>query len=180
MIDIYPMFKLCVLFREKQNDWQREDLDPRIIHNYPHDCQWTDENLIMERESRIINGEAKSVSKYRLVNEYIKRYYPEHTKLSDAFGALVEIDRSKSNADCLKADVKQIIDNCIDERYGYLDVNEEHPERVYLNSEGRDFASPPFLRIPFTKFDINIGLIKGYLKAIGQAWSIVSTILLVS
>ena len=169
MIEVYPMFKLCQLFREKENKWQRQDLDSRIMLQYRPEDKWNDEMVRYEREARITTGEAKSVSTYFLVNEYIKRYYPEHTKPSDAFGALVKMDYSKPKAESLKAEIMTIIDNCLSDKYRFLSAStEEDGTRVLLTGEGRSFASPPYLYL-WKGMPINVGLVNGYLKALGES-----------
>ena len=179
MKDIWPMYKLCLLLIREQNKWQKGDLDARILlesYRGKSLAEIKDKDILMEREMRVATGEGSGVSRFRLIDEYIKRYNPEHTKPSDAFGALVQIDTNKPNAEYLHADIYQIIEKCLSSKYGFLEIKGGDPNRVYLTGEGSFFAGGPYVKVG--NFPLSIfGLPKAYITAMEQVWFIILNLL---
>ncbi len=169
MKDIYPMFKLCRMLLDDLDSRQREKLQTRVYMN-TRPGERSDDSIEDEVQARISRGEAKGRSKVELGNDYIKKYYPEYTAPSDAFGVLLRLPKNEIGSQ-KRAEARTIIDNCLSKKYGYLEEDNDDPETVYLTSEGRDFASPPYLLVT-RKFIINVGLSNAYLRAIGLLWGV--------
>ncbi|MCX6705134.1 MAG: hypothetical protein NT162_02240, partial [Candidatus Woesebacteria bacterium] len=74
------------------------------------------------------------------------------------------------------AEIIKIIDNCLAEKYKFLDQDKNDLEIIYLNAEGRDFVNPPYFR-PFYNKEWSFGLLKAYVKAIGPVWQIIIIII---
>ncbi len=173
------MQKICVLFRKKRYDWQREKVATNVYMNYPVGAA-SEDVLEAEIQSRIIQGEEKGIEKNELIDEYIKHYYPEHTRTGVIFGTMVKIDEKKKSAKDLKAKVNTIIDNCLDKKNAYFRLekvrpfkrSEQEDEIIYLTSKGRSLADP--IGIPITKgIRINVGLINALYLELGAVRRII-------
>ena len=165
MKDIYPMYRLCRLMYEDGHKWQHGDLTLEVVVRNDFAC--TDEEQKAEVDARIRNGEKRGRTKEHLIIDYLKRYYPNYCRQSEAFGTIVNIGSVPSS---LYSEVREIIEQCLGVKYGYLSVSPVDSHTVVLTDEGRDLASPPYLYFWFGKrIPINVGLINAYLKALGES-----------
>lgn len=163
MKEIYPMFKMCRLFLEDGVLWQKDVLTGKILISYGTK-KWTDQSLKMERQARILIGDERGIQKIKLAHLYIKKYYPEYTKSTEAFGSIMDYDLLEDEA---VVDARQIIDNCLSKKYGFLEEDKNNTDTVYLSSDGRFFASRPYIPISKNTY-LNIGLINTYFDTLGS------------
>ena len=168
MKDIYPMWKMCYVFREREmsrnTDHIIDELRPEELSGIA-----LENRIILERAK----GKDYGTTRNDLIGAYTHKYNVNLRRDENK----VSVDKVRQENPGVVNEAHGALNNCIS-----LKFFTERNGKVFLSASGRMLASEPCWSLPCSdnkENRWNMRLIIEYIKAIGPFWGVIVSVALV-
>ena len=172
MKDIYPMWRLCYLFRLNETSWMKDKYKEDFLKDNPNA---TKEKIGIAILEGLLSGVNPGKEKKEVLKSYL-HHSNEKRRIGNSGQAILLDIFDDPTAFPLVEYAVSILNSCIDREY--IRQNEKETNIIYLTEKGRTFVSKPYFKtfLFFWKKTWNIQLLNEWITTFGELRTILISI----